>query len=370
MLLSYRYSSDKYLLFENRFTEEKPMPSRENILSGEYFKLMDNYLSDNFIGRTSLLKSGTAINLNLLKRPLVNDLYIEDDVILDNMGYFDYKFPQEELDSTVRACGSLNEELRKRGADFYYVGIPEHTSIYSYKYPDHFFSLVEEWIQLENSFFKGLDELEIKNLKMRDFLKEDVGSFYNATDHHYSFRGAIKTYEELLNLINRDTDLKLSSDGLSLIELDHNLKGSYSRKLFNLDNYKDKAIIYDVDFDFTREDYEGLVESKLFYLDKTFDDSSYTYDIYMGGDQPSTKIDTNRPELPNILVYGNSFTNPLETLLARNANKLWSFDFRFYLDKNLLELVDELKPDLVICIIDDLNYLNKENNGQLLNLGQ
>lgn len=40
----------------------------------------------------------------------------------------------------------------------------------------------------------------------------------------------------------------------------------------------------------------------------------------MGGDIGESVITTNRPKLPNILIYGDSFTNPLETLLWTQAN--------------------------------------------------
>lgn len=83
----------------------------------------------------------------------------------------------------------------------------------------------------------------------------------------------------------------------------------------------------------------------------------------MNGDKGFTKIATHRENLPNILVYGDSFTNPLETLLVRNANNFYSFDFRYQKNKTLTEIVDEYKPDIVICIRDNLMYLNSEENG-------
>ena len=85
--------------------------------------------------------------------------------------------------------------------------------------------------------------------------------------------------------------------------------------------------------------------------------------MYMGGDFGETILETNRPELPSILIYGDSFTNPVEALLWPNFNETRSLDFRYYTGKTLTEYITEYKPDYVICIRDESTYLNDVGNG-------
>ena len=83
----------------------------------------------------------------------------------------------------------------------------------------------------------------------------------------------------------------------------------------------------------------------------------------MGGDIGETIIDTNRPELPDILIFGDSFTNPLETLLWYSFNRMYSLDLRYYNAKSLREYIDMYKPDVVICVRDETVYLSTDGNG-------
>jgi len=79
----------------------------------------------------------------------------------------------------------------------------------------------------------------------------------------------------------------------------------------------------------------------------------------MGGDIGETIIQTNRPDLPNILIFGDSFTNALESLLWTNFNETRSLDFRYFTEKTLLEYIDDFHPDIVICMRDEMKYLEE-----------
>lgn len=93
------------------------------------------------------------------------------------------------------------------------------------------------------------------------------------------------------------------------------------------------------------------------------EDELVTYSVYMGGDIGESVITTNRPKLPNILIYGDSFTNPLETLLWTQANELQSIDFRYYTQCTLKDYIAEHKPDIVICVRDETTFLSEAGNG-------
>ena len=48
------------------------------------------------------------------------------------------------------------------------------------------------------------------------------------------------------------------------------------------------------------------------------------YSVYMGGDMAETVVCTNRPELPSILIVGDSFTNPVEALCVYSFHEIRS----------------------------------------------
>ena len=83
----------------------------------------------------------------------------------------------------------------------------------------------------------------------------------------------------------------------------------------------------------------------------------------MGGDVAETIIDTGRPSLPSVLIYGDSFTNPVETLLYYSFDTMRSIDLRGYKTMSLTDYIETYKPDIVICIRDYESLLSLDGIG-------
>ena len=104
------------------------------------------------------------------------------------------------------------------------------------------------------------------------------------------------------------------------------------------------------------------MEASLFALPETAGED-VTYSVYMGGDIAETVIDTGRKELPSLLLYGDSFTNPLECLLWRDFNVTYCVDFRYETEKTLDDYLAEYRPDVVLCVRDETTFLSADGNG-------
>ena len=89
------------------------------------------------------------------------------------------------------------------------------------------------------------------------------------------------------------------------------------------------------------------------------------YSVYMGGDMAETVVCTNRPELPSILIVGDSFTNPVEALCVYSFHGIRSLDDRHYHQMDLTEYLAFHPVDAVVIIRDSLNYVGSEGNGSL-----
>ena len=88
-----------------------------------------------------------------------------------------------------------------------------------------------------------------------------------------------------------------------------------------------------------------------------------TYQYYMGGDLPVAVIDTNRPELPSILIYGDSFTDALECILYNSFDKMYTLDMRYYNESTVSAFTKRYGPDYVICVRDYESLTNGGGNG-------
>ena len=69
----------------------------------------------------------------------------------------------------------------------------------------------------------------------------------------------------------------------------------------------------------------------------------------MGGDIAETVIETGRSWLPDCIIFGDSFTNALETALYCSFDTTVALDFRHNKARTIYDYIEEYKPDVVIC---------------------
>jgi len=364
------YSDGNVSYYENRTLASAPTLSGESLLSGEYFDGWESYLCDHAAGRTTLLRLKTRVELDLLFLPVVNDILVCPDVLLgfNSYGVWDTSYLSESADELADGLLSLQEDMK---GYLCYVGLPHQYSYYSSKYPDYLEN--REWLKeaARSAVSSALSERGIAFVDMA-LIFDSLGrpdEMYSATDHHYSYLGAIETYRAVLERINNDTGLDLtilSNDDYSFIRLPNPFMGSRNRRLYGLRDMGERAYIAILNepIPFERYNDGAKAEPVVFSLPQT-ETETITYNIYMGGDFTETRICTNREELPNALIFGDSFTNAAETLLYTAFNETRSLDLRYYKEKTLREYILEWQPDVVICIRDDTTYFEYTGNGYL-----
>jgi hypothetical protein len=176
-----------------------------------------------------------------------------------------------------------------------------------------------------------------------------------------------------MDAIRQKTGLQLQElaegENLELVTLDNHFIGSMNRKLYDQWEGGDRLVIGrpTEPVAFTRED-EGRLSDPYIYKLPESGEHNVDYEVYMGGDKAETVIRTGRPELPSLLVFGDSYTNALESLLYWSFDEMRCIDLRYYDDMLLSDYVRLHKPDIVVCIRDDTNYCELGGNGNLLGI--
>ena len=214
-------------------------------------------------------------------------------------------------------------------------------------------------------FAKTMAELGIPFVDMME-VYDGLGhpdAFYSAVDHHYTYAGALAAYEAAMERVNADTGLGLTilreGEGLELTTLPNHYLGSKSREIYDLWPADEKLTIGEVSpaIPFTRFD-NGVPVEPILYALPANEEENVLYSLYMGGDVAETIIRTERPELPNALIFGESYTNAVETVFWTAFNETRSLDLRHYSVQSLEEYIAAYRPDVVICLRDDTTYLN------------
>lgn len=365
---------ENFLFYENRNTNKILKLDAKNFKDGSFFESIEKYFVDVFPFRENILRFHTRLDREILRKSIVKDVVFGDNVLLADVKYSvkdDFEKVLQNSSNTADMLFSLQNVIEENGGKFYYIGLPEQYSYFRDRYPKHIFNNKVHLENVENIFFNELDKRNISFINMYDefsqmgFPKE----LYSAVDHHYNFYGAFETYSCIMKTLKNDLELNidiLTKDDIDFIELPHNYIGSRNKKLMGCYMKDEKAVIgYPKEkVDFKRID-NGNVEVNDMFVIPVDKNQNLTYNVYMGGDIAETVITTDRPQLPNILIFGDSFTNPIESIIYTGFNETRSIDLRPYNKKSIKQYIEEFKPDIVLCIRDDTSYLNTKGNGDI-----
>ena len=362
----YTFQEDRTTLFyENRAVEPCPELSRAGLWSGTYFTQLDSFFSDCFVIRDDLIALDTRLDLALC-RPVIHGVALGDGAIFPFHGFSTWSTGYLARDAQTMAgrLAQVRDLAAAYGGRIYYVGVPQQYSYYQDKYPDYLDD--HQWVlsEIRTQFSAALNARDISFIDMAQRFDQlgHPDEFYSPTDHHYTYLGALETYGTLMDRINADTgwDLPVTTqEDLELIDLPNPFLGSQNRKLYGLWLTVETLTIGHLKktIPFTRIDNGMNVEPSVYALPADSQEQ-VTYFLYMGGDVAETVIQTGRPELPKCLIWGDSFTNALETVLWTCFDETRSLDLRYYTAKTLSEYIAEYQPDVIICLRDDTAYLD------------
>ena len=115
---------------------------------------------------------------------------------------------------------------------------------------------------------------------------------------------------------------------------------------------------------FTRRDNGELCEASVVTLPASAEEP-VTYGLFMGGDIAETVLTTDRPALSDALIFGDSYTNAIETVFYTGFDETRSLDLRYYEGETLSAYLAAYRPAVVVCVRDDANYLNFSGNGAI-----
>ncbi|MBQ5709151.1 MAG: DUF2264 domain-containing protein, partial [Anaerotignum sp.] len=115
-----------YSYYENRSLARPAPLTVETVLSGEFMKSISDCMRDHSAWREKALRANTWANIHILKKPVVNQVVIGDDILLPYLPYAamdEEKVAANALEMTNRiaAAKRITEE---NGGKYYYMMLP------------------------------------------------------------------------------------------------------------------------------------------------------------------------------------------------------------------------------------------------------
>lgn len=362
---------ETYSYYENRSLARMPELTAEEVLSGGYFKALDTYLTDHAPARNTLLKADTFVDLRLLRRPVVNDVVVKDGLLLPYLAYdmFSLRDIPARVEAMVKNLASVREAAASVGAAYYYVAVPCQYAYFEDEYPWYLNNNAAYTAASRVALRTALEKAGVGYLDIGDTFAalgspDDLGS---TVDNHYPLYAGLLAYQAILERVNADTGLDipvLRESDVAFTTLPNVYLGSRNRKLMGLWTNDEKlaTLAPRTEVPFRRWD-RGVEQNASVYALPASVWEDVTYSLYMGGDIAETVIDTDREELPSVLIYGDSFTNAVECVLYLSFDEMRSLDLRHYKDMTLGEYIRTYEPDVVICVRDYEALLSTDFNG-------
>ena len=241
---------ERYSYYENRNLSAFPEISAETVLSGQAFGDLETLFCDYAAWRTPALKAVTWADLNVFHRPVVNDIVVTDDALLEQL----YTMPDTADDIARKAAdvtadnAALRDQIEAYGGHYCYIAVPCQYAYYEDEYPSY----------LENRSAYTAAELAALNSAMdaQGITHVDMGpvfdslghlpAFSSKVDNHYGLLGAYETYRAAVQALNDAYGLALSfpEEGadVTFSALPNPYMGSRTRKLLGLRGNEEKLL--------------------------------------------------------------------------------------------------------------------------------
>jgi hypothetical protein len=346
---------------EVRGLAQKPPPPTSLTDLDNYFREWDGYLSDQIPYRDTWIKTYFFTQVRILGKSHT------DKVIVGRNGYlFSVRTNVAEdrtaLDKMIESATDLAVALQKRmsvyGGKALFVGLPDKNWLRRQDYPSGvpYPSLNDA---AEGGFAAALASRQLASLSLAPILEAHPDErIYYKTDHHWTFAGAYLGYTAIMQALDLGA---LEPKDLDYVSYPNPFSGSQNRSLGyvipNDDTFSIGLAKNHVPYDLT-VDGKQLPNSKRYCRPPQSTSTLLGYSTYYPyANSAEVIVDTHRPDLPDLLLVGNSFKGATQPLLYVSFNVTRQIDLRSYQAMSLLDYVTKYKPDYLVFIVRGSDYL-------------
>lgn len=186
---------------------------------------------------------------------------------------------------------------------------------------------------LSENFHERLDE-SIKKSSLYINTPEDYQKYFYKTDHHWGVEGQLQGYKDIIRTIKGKYETPLEIETINVQGARYN--GYKSRQSGNYEIYDDLSLLVS-----ELPEHEVLIngEKRSYGNKKNYIAGNFSeevginhYGLSNGGDFGLVEYRFNEEEKANLLVFVESFSNPINPFIASHFNNTYFIDLRYYED--------------------------------------
>ncbi len=354
-----RFSMDSF--FDTGYQSNIEDALTDQILFGEYFKATFNSIKNNNLSimvyvlkgldRSKTNKFGSnnidkiELDIEDLEKLLREELLISEGKIPGNFTFETNLTPKGNSFFQIEDSGHIiapkrtvldANKLFELKANNYNMLVENYPELSYYIYyietsSDIDFINGEMNHDLVKSFFEKLNSSIKKDAFYINSLEVFKKYFYK-TDHHWNTEGQLKGYTDIIRLLKGEDEEKLDIKTELIEGIEY--YGYRARSISDF-SVSDEFSILVADLPEHRVFINGKekpYDNKKEYIagEHSWDKGFNHYGIANGGDYALVEYRFNQPEKENILVFVESFSNPINSFIASYYNNTYFIDLRFY----------------------------------------
>jgi hypothetical protein len=332
---------------ENRRLEQAPTLSTSQVMDGRFTTNYEKYVSDQFPLRDFWVGVKSKSEKALGKKEN-NGVYLARD------GYLMEKFEKPEEKHLKSKVDEINSNFSNMpNVDAFFILVPNSVKVLEDKLPPYA-PAADELIYI-NKVKESLDD-NINFVDIYDTLYANKDEYiYYKTDHHWTTKGAYLAYEKLMENMGIEPH---GEDYFHIKKVTDSFYGSlYSKSGFrNIDPDSIELYIPKKE-EVSKVEFveEGKVSDSIYDMENL--DKKDKYTVFLGGNHPLIKINTNINNGKKLLIIKDSYANSFIPFLTGHFSEIYVVDPRYY-DKDLKILVDDNKIDNLLIMYNVKTFLN------------
>lgn len=320
---------------ENRYLRLIPDFSVRDIMSGRYESQMEEYLSDQIIGRDPMVQTMSWLRHYAYGNKDINGAYIGKEGRLYKK-VTDYEFNWDNYENNLNEIKKFSVDL---DVPVKTMLVPTAAFIESKEFP-----MYANRFDEDRAFDLAREKLGDNLVQVRDVLKAykvmENTNLYYYTDHHWTNEAVYVAYEAF-----RDEAENLDYKSIEPVTLTDDFLGTLYSKVLISKKQKDVIEVPKI----ATENYEVEINGKkydsILFMDKLNEKDKY--EVLLGGNY--NRVDIKGKGEGSILIIKDSYANAFVPYLLDSYDKITLIDTRYFRN-NIKDLVNEEKFDEVLVL--------------------
>lgn len=315
---------------ENRSLAKFPAISLKTVSNGDFFKGMESWFADQFVGRNTLIKLN-YMNQKAAGIREINNVYLGKNMLIEKAA----EPNKEQLDRNIKGINDFakrHPELKIR-----FVLAPNAISIEKNKLPGS--APTRDQNKDIDNVYKSLNNT-IETIDLREAMNEYKDEYiYYKTDHHWTSLGAFYAAQQMESKVNKDD--------YDIMPVTDDFQGTLSSKSGN-STLHDRIDIYvhkdDIRYMVTHGS-DGSETLSMYNSDALKQKDKYQ--VFLGGNEGMINISIDNDSDRRLLLIKDSYANELIQFLLPYYRTITIIDPRYYFD----DLERQMNRDIITDVL-------------------